>query len=165
MISLHRLSHHPLVFIDLTYDRLGPVPGIVPIPLRRPRALPMIFPLPQQVIEPPFHIHNCIFFLPMDILCVHICARFAALGLVDGGGDLGPKFGSCLLQFFVCPLPECPPMPFPHPLHLLHFTLSHKSQLPPPPPLSLPSQNTASRCLLISWRPAIHFCNETSSIS
>ena len=91
-LSLPRLSHYTLGLMNFPYDRLGPVLGIPPLPIGRPQALPNIFPLPKQVIEPPFNLHGRLFLIPPDLPVIPICDRFAALGLVDGGGNLGPKF-------------------------------------------------------------------------
>ena len=74
VLSLPCQSHHILGLINLTYNQLGPVPDIVPLPLGLPQALPNIFSLPQQGIEPPFYLHGCLFLIPMDILLIPICA-------------------------------------------------------------------------------------------
>ena len=131
-LSTPRIFHHTLGLINLPYYRLGPVPGIFPLSIGRPQELPKIFPLPQQGIEPPFHLHGYIFLLPPDLLVVPICAQFSDLGLVAGGSNIGPKLFPCLLQLTVRPLPEVPLTPFPNPLHILPCTLLHKPQLPPP---------------------------------
>ena len=126
VISLPHFSHYPLCLINLNYNQLSSVPGIVPLPLILHQALPKILQLPQQGIDHIVHLHGHIFLLPPDILGVHICSRFAALGPVDDGSDLGPKFGPCLLQFFLHPLREGPLIPLPNPLHLLPSNLYHK---------------------------------------
>ena len=73
-ISIPLLSHHTLGFFNLTYILISPVPGIVRLPLGFPQALPNIFPLNQQLIEPPFHIHGRLLLLSPDLLNVPICA-------------------------------------------------------------------------------------------
>ena len=164
-LSLPRLSHHTLVLINFPYDRIEPVPGIFPLPLRQPRDLSNIFPLPQQGIYPPFHLHGRLFMLPLDILVFSLCARFEALGLVDGGGNLGPNFFPCLFQSAVFRMTEVPLIPLPNMLNILHCTLSDKPQLPHPLYIYISSKNIASPCLLISWRPVGPFRNDNSSIS
>ena len=41
-LSLLLLYHHPLGVVDLTYQRLGLAPGVLPLPLGRPQVLPKI---------------------------------------------------------------------------------------------------------------------------
>ena len=131
--SLPHQSHHNLGFINFPYNWLCPVPDIFPLPLVRPQDLPKMFWLPQQGIDIPLHPHRCIFLIPPDILVVPICAQFAALGLVDGGGNIGPKFGPCLLQLATCPLPKSLLITLSNLLHILPCTLWHN----PPPPISI----------------------------
>ena len=99
------LALRSLSLINLPYNRLGPVPVIVSLPLGRPQALPKIFLLPQQGIDPPFHLNGRLFLLPLYLPVVPIFDQFAALGLVDGGVNLFPKIVPCLLQLSVRPLP------------------------------------------------------------
>ena len=73
-LSIPRIFHHTLGLINLPYYQLGPVPGILPLSIGRPQELPKIFPLPQQGIEPPFHLHGRLFLIPLDLLGVPICA-------------------------------------------------------------------------------------------
>ena len=81
-----------------------------------------------------FHLHGSLFLLPTDVLVVPICAQFTALGLVNYGANIGPKFGPYLLQLAVLPLAEVPLIPLTNTLHLLPCTILHKIHLPPPPP-------------------------------
>ena len=156
VISLPCLSHYTLGLINLPYNWLGTFPGIVPLPIGRPQALPNIFPLSKQVNVPPFCIHSCLFLIPLDLLAVPICAWYASFGLVDGGGNLGLKFGSWILQLSVRLLTEGSLMNFHDTLHLSLVPYSiNPNYFPPPLLLSFLSKSCLQLPphLLATYRP------------
>ena len=70
------LSHHPLSLFDLTYEWLGPVPGIYPLAIVRPQPPPDIPPSSQQVIKPPLQTNGCLLTLPPALLGTSLCVRY-----------------------------------------------------------------------------------------
>ena len=84
---------HIINLFDEPFDVLGP--GVALLTSRLSRHSLGIANFPNKQLSPVPGVS----FLSTDVDYFSLCFWFVALGIVDGGVDLGPKFGPCLLQF------------------------------------------------------------------
>ena len=131
LISLPIISHHPLVLVDLPYERLNPVPGVIPLPLGRPQILPNILPTgPSNFLFPNTNLLSCLHKVQYRLLPVGVCVP---LSDIDPLHFLGPV---PQVPCQIVDVPQVPLIPLSCTLHILLHLLSPKYLLYPLPHIS-----------------------------
>ena len=153
LISLPSLSHHTLVLIELTYERLDHVTGTVPLPLGYPKLLPKIPQTgPSNFWFPNLQLWSRLQKVQSRILQVGGCLPLPDTYPIHIRNPI-PQVPCKILD-----VPQGPIIPLPH--TLLRLLLPKFPLCTHTHPISLSLQNFVPPFLLIYWGPSRYLLND-----